>query len=318
MKKILSIDGGGIKGAFVASFLSVLESSLGKRISDYFDLIVGTSTGGIVALGLGLGYSASELVSFYDTHGPVIFKKRPVLSVLKHLITNKYDAAPLRMALESTFGQRTLGESRNRLVVPSMNLDTGEVHVFKTAHHARFRTDYRESAVSVALATAAAPSYFPEHLVGKGTALIDGGVWANNPMGVAATEALGVLQWPASGVQLLSIGCTVEPFDVQRHRRGGAGLLFWSTRVTQVFMSAQSSAALGTALLLLGRERVTRICPFVPAGRYGLDVLTNLNSLKGLGETEARKALPDIEPFFEQIAEPFQPIYTLEQAQPAL
>jgi len=74
MRRILSIDGGGIKGVFPASFLTTLEESLGHPIAKFFDLIVGTSTGGIIALGLGLGLSAKEILSFYEEHGPSIFR----------------------------------------------------------------------------------------------------------------------------------------------------------------------------------------------------------------------------------------------------
>lgn len=73
MRRILSIDGGGIKGVFPAAFLATIEQSVGGNIADYFDLIVGTSTGGIIALGLGMGLTAGEILRFYETHGPSIF-----------------------------------------------------------------------------------------------------------------------------------------------------------------------------------------------------------------------------------------------------
>jgi len=77
VKKILSIDGGGIKGVFPASFLASIEEQIGGKVSDYFDLIVGTSTGGIIALGLGLGFSAKDILSFYEERGPEIFRGNP-------------------------------------------------------------------------------------------------------------------------------------------------------------------------------------------------------------------------------------------------
>ena len=73
MKRILTIDGGGIKGVCPASFLATVDNSIEGNIADYFDLIVGTSTGGIIALGLGLGLSAKEILTFYEEFGPVIF-----------------------------------------------------------------------------------------------------------------------------------------------------------------------------------------------------------------------------------------------------
>ena len=69
-KRILAIDGGGIKGVFPASFLATVEDSIGNNVARYFDLIVGTSTGGIIALGLGLGLSAKEILAFYEESGP--------------------------------------------------------------------------------------------------------------------------------------------------------------------------------------------------------------------------------------------------------
>src|SRR6266576_55466 len=71
--RILSLDGGGIKGAFTASVVAALEKDTGKAAADYFDLITGTSTGGIVAIGLGLGLPAKQIMEFYSKHGPTIF-----------------------------------------------------------------------------------------------------------------------------------------------------------------------------------------------------------------------------------------------------
>jgi patatin-like phospholipase/acyl hydrolase len=76
MRRILTIDGGGIKGVFPAAFLATLENELGAPIGDYFDLIAGTSTGGIIAMGLGLGLTARELHGLYRDAGRRIFKRR--------------------------------------------------------------------------------------------------------------------------------------------------------------------------------------------------------------------------------------------------
>jgi patatin-like phospholipase/acyl hydrolase len=237
MKKILCIDGGGIKGAFAASFLKTIEETNNKSIVDYFDLIVGTSTGGIIALGLGLGLPASEMLSFYEYHGKRIFRRSlPLVAAIRHFLIAKYSDRELKDSLQEVFGERRLGESKCRLVIPSANLDTGEVHVYKTSHHPRFERDYKELAVEVALATSAAPTYFPEHLTRAGTPLIDGGIWANNPLTVAAVEALGVLKWPADDIRVLSIGCTTTPFDRGRLSRHLVGRLGWATKIADLFM----------------------------------------------------------------------------------
>src|SRR5260370_27051157 len=163
MRRILSIDGGGIKGVVPAAFLAQLEEALGESITHFFDLIAGTSTGGILALGLGLGLSAADILHFYEHLGPAIFAGNRLARGLRRVGFAKYHAQPLRQALEATFGEKTLGESRTRLWIPSLNLETGEVYIHKTAHHPRFEVVYKERAVDVALATSAAPPSVPSH-----------------------------------------------------------------------------------------------------------------------------------------------------------
>jgi hypothetical protein len=296
MRRILSIDGGGIKGVFPASFLASVEDSLGRRLSDYFDLVVGTSTGGIIALGLGLGLSAKQILDFYVKHGPSIFCGNRLLRCMRRLGVGKYSPAPLESALTEVFGSRRLGESKKRLVIPSFNLDSGEVHVWKTSHHPRLERDYRVPVVDVALSTAAAPTYFPTHRGAAGTPLIDGGMWANNPVAVAVVEAIGVLGWNPADLRVLSLGCTTTPLGVNWGRSRSLGALYWGLKIADVFMTAQASSAIGMAQHLIGdRANLIRISPAV-GKRFGLDTVNEIPSLMGLGDSEARKALPTIRP----------------------
>jgi patatin-like phospholipase/acyl hydrolase len=144
-RRILCIDGGGIKGVFPASFLVAIEDAIGDRVANYFDLIAGTSTGGIIALGLGLGMSAQDILRFYEDEGPKIFGGNRLTKSIRWLGVSKYSNHSLRAALESVFGDRRLGESANRLVVPALNLENGEVYIYKTAHHPRLERDYKEA-----------------------------------------------------------------------------------------------------------------------------------------------------------------------------
>jgi patatin-like phospholipase/acyl hydrolase len=315
MKKILAIDGGGIKGVFPAAFLASVEKSVGKPIGEYFDLIVGTSTGGIIALGLGLGLTAEQILGFYEEYGPAIFKGNKFLRLLRQLGYSKYNSDALEAALQETFGNRKIGESTTRLVIPSLNLETGEVHVYKTAHHERFVMDYKLTAKEAALATAAAPTYFPTYRSAAGIPLIDGGMWANNPAGAAAVEALGVLDWKKGDIKLLSIGCTTEPLNAHANRTKGLGVNYWATKIITTMMVGQSSASHGTAQLLLGHANVTRISPVVPNKRFKLDATHDLSSLKGLGNSEARKALPLIKDFFQDKATKFKPNHEISKSQ---
>lgn len=310
-KKILSIDGGGIKGVFPASFLATIEDTIKGRVSDHFDLIVGTSTGGIIALGLGLGLSSKEILEFYQKYGSSIFNGNQIMRWLRHWGLAKYDNQNLKKALEDIFGERKLGESTNRLVIPSFNLDSGEVRVFKTAHNERLQLDYKAKVVEVALGTSAAPTFFPTHTTTNGIPLIDGGIWANNPVGLSVVEAIGVLGWPRERLKVLSIGCTSESIDVRAARKIPLGKLLWAPKIADVFLISQSTASYGTAQLLAGHTNVIRIDPKVANKKYGLDTVKEINSLKGMGYHEAMKALPNIGFFFEDKAEIFEPYHKL-------
>jgi len=306
--RILSIDGGGIKGVFPASFLSVIEDIINDKVSNYFDLIVGTSTGGIIVLGLGLGFSAKEILGFYEKEGPAIFKGNTIIRLLRHVGISKYNPKRLHCSLQNLFKDKKLGESSKRLVIPSFNIEAGEVHVYKTCHHPRFEIDYKEKMVDVALATAAAPTYFPTHRSAAGTPLVDGGVWANNPLGFAVVEAITVLNQPRDSLRVLSLGCTDAPLNVKWGRSLSLGISYWVPKISDIFMAAQSSSSLGIAQLLVGHKNIIRINPIMPKGRFTLDGTKEISSLKGLGNSEARKAIPSLkEIFFKSHVEIFKP-----------
>jgi patatin-like phospholipase/acyl hydrolase len=303
-----------VRGVLPASFLATVEENIDGDVVDYFDLIVGTSTGGIIALGLGAGLPAAEIRDFYLERGPRIFSGISWLRKARRYATAKYDHQQLRTELEDVFGGRRIGESRTRLVVPSMDVNSGKVHLWKTAHHVHFVEDYKLRMVDAAMATAAAPTYFQAFLTDGGTPLIDGGVFANNPAGLAAIEAIGVLGWLRDDVAILSLGCGAEALDVRTRGWWRSGIVGLAPKMAAVFMAAQSDASCGSAIHLLGdRHKFVRISPTLPSGRYGLDVTRELTSLAALGAVEARHRLQDIrELFFAKKAEPFEPDNKLE------
>lgn len=308
---ILSLDGGGIKGVFEAAFLAETEESINPPLASYFDLIAGTSTGGIIALGLGLGISPSALLDFYKSHGPLIFQ-RPGGNRLprwlywcKDKFASKYGQGHLRTALASAFGDAKLGDARNRLLIPAFNLSAGEIHIYKTCHHPRFQTDHKVKAVDVALATTAAPTYFPVHRSPHGMLMIDGGIWANNPTGMAVVEAVSVLNIPRTEMAVLSVGCTQGVSDLTK---GGSGELNWIRRALDCAMLGQSFGSLGTAAMLVDHESIFRVCPPVSPDRFSLDSAAGIEQLEALGRFEARKALPELKKrFFTTYAPSFTP-----------
>lgn len=320
MRRILTIDGGGIRGTFPAAFLANLENDLEQPIGRYFDLISGTSTGGIIAIGLALGMRAAEILKLYADKGPAIFAQtRSGLPgwLARHFRSGrwliwgpKYSAAPLREAMSEAFGKRRLGEARTRLMIPAWHPKTQGVYIFKTAHHPRLKTDYKELAVDAAMATAAAPSYFAQHITANDVGLVDGGLWANNPTGIAVVEAIATLGWPAHDLKVLSIGC-LEDIKVVREAYGAARL---APQLASLFMAGQSHGSLGIAHILTGdpheRQAIYRISQPVPDGFYTLDNTTRIRDLKDRAFAEARIQRPILQPeFFNAPAEEFVPAY---------
>ena len=193
--KILSIDGGGIKGLYSAKILEHLEQRFSCSISDYFDLICGTSTGGLIALALALKIPANKISEFYEQYGKQIFPRRTKLGGLirQTFWQGKYSDEPLRAALRSIFEEKKIAEAQNLLCIPSYTITDARPWVFKYDHReGKLDRDNKALCVDVALATSAAPTYFPlaEISYYDKKQFIDGGVWANNPTMVGVLEAL--------------------------------------------------------------------------------------------------------------------------------
>ena len=303
--QILALDGGGLRGIFSAAILAALEEDLQVSIADHFDLIAGTSTGGIIALGLGLGLRPREIVEFYAELGAEVFRGRMGLASARQVLRAKYRPGPLRSALTSVFGERTFGESAKRLVVTSYNLGADDVYLFRTAHHPRLRRDWRERAVDVAMATSAAPTYLPGFPL-AGTRLIDGGVWANNPAMVAVVEAVGTCGVPLGELHVFSLGTTIEVRHRSRRLDQG-GLLPWARAAVDVILRAQSISANNQVHHLLSPDRLLRLNPVVPAGIFALDKV-DAADLIGVASHASRAASPRFaDCFLDHRAAPFVP-----------
>jgi patatin-like phospholipase/acyl hydrolase len=306
MRRILTIDGGGIKGAFPAAFLARLEEMIGGPVAQHFDLIAGTSTGGIIAIGLGLGLSARRLCRLYEKHGAEIFAGRRVWRELRGLIMAKYSDAPLRRVLHRRFAERVLGDSRVRLLIPCLNVTKGKVHVFQTAHHPELAEDWQVRATDVAMATAAAPTFFPSFRDGAGDSFVDGSLWARNPIGLAAVHAVGFLGWPAQEIRILSLGCTAKDMNSTFGAGRRHGKSYWGNRIPNLFMKAHSSSALYTACTLVGRDNVVRINPDSGSGHLALDDHRQVPALVGFGRAQAELHWPSLQPlFFADKAAPY-------------
>jgi hypothetical protein len=224
----------------------------------------------------------------------------------------KHSSEPLRRALEEVFGRRKLGESRTRLVIPAWHPALERVYIYNTAHHPRLETDYKQLATDAAMATAAAPTFLAPHMTESAIELIDGGIWANNPIGLAAIEAIGMLGWPGDKLKILSIGTINEPGQLPKLR----GKLPMATSVTRLFMAGQAHSALGTAKIVTGdlheRKAIWRIDQTAPEGRYTLDNAARISEMRDRAFAEAREQLPELRRHFFGVPAPeFVPFHKL-------
>lgn len=277
---ILSIDGGGIKGIFPTALLAQVEQHLlnGKSVASYFDLIAGTSTGGIIALGLASNLTATNMLSMYMERGQEIFPTEPDnwrgwFNNKKAAVFNnflyRYNHESLNTILMEVLGNRIMRESRNRLCIPSFEGKFSEVYIFKTPHHPDYRLDAPEKLTKVARATSAAPTFFRPLETGQFT-FVDGGIWSNNPIMVGLVDVLACFDVAPERIRILSIGCGDSPYYVHdsNHMSGGK----WQWReVIFAAMHLQSQNALGQAGLLIGPENLLRVTPSIESAPIALD-----------------------------------------------
>jgi len=309
--QILSLDGGGIKGIFSAAILAHLEEDLQIKVSDHFDLITGTSTGGIISLGLGLGKRPKDLVQFYIKKGPKIFPE-PLLIRLRHCWRNKFDSRILGNALKDCFGDSLLGESQKRLVIPSYNLGEDYIYLFKTSHHDRLKRDYKVPVWKVAMATCAAPTFFSSFQGVDHVRLVDGGIWANNPTLVGIAEAVSMLKVPLEAISIFSLG-TTDAVKGHSKKLDQGGLWQWKTAAIDVVMRGQSIGSVKQAQHLLGIDRVLRLDPKVPDKMFALDKLS-AKQLLSKAAHESRHLSPQFAKMFtNHNAPPFYPCHHMNK-----
>ncbi|MBI3526997.1 MAG: patatin-like phospholipase family protein [Betaproteobacteria bacterium] len=237
--QILALSGGGYRGLFSSRVLELMEEQYGGRIADRFDLIAGTSIGGILALALALRIPAARLTEIFKSHGSRIFHPR---SLLSGWLGAKYDNRYLKALLsrDEFLGGRLLGESRTRLLIPAVNYTSGAPQLFKTPHHANFGRDHRLSMVDVALATSAAPTFFPIYELNS-QQYVDGGLVANAPGLLAVHEAREFLGQNPTDVHVLAVGTITSQVTADPTATLNRGKARWASSIFELTISAQES-----------------------------------------------------------------------------
>ncbi|MGB5068180.1 MAG: CBASS cGAMP-activated phospholipase [Albidovulum sp.] len=307
--RILSLSGGGYMGLYTAAVLAGLEEQCGDSLYKKFDLISGTSIGGILALGISSGVPASRMLASFRQNGKAIFSSQPAptswlmtkLELRKNAFGAKYSPDTLRSTISDLFGKDVLiGDLKQRTIVPAVNLTKGSPQVFKTPHHPTFVRDWKIPVVDVALATSAAPTFFPAHKIG-GEMFADGGLYANSPDDIALHEAEHFLEQQRQDIHLLSIGITIASFSFSSTVDPNLGWVGWmdSQRLPSAMIGAQQKNCdfmmrhrLGDRYLRIDRDQSTE-----QARHLALDVATAaaIENLEGLAEASLREHLPSSE-----------------------
>ncbi len=263
MAKILSIDGGGIRGIYPAYILQCIEERLGIKLLDTFDLIAGTSTGSIIAAGVATGLPASEIVEMYKKHGAKIFqKKRPCLpNTLSQIFFDSiYDSKNLDNALTDVFKDTRMSDIKKPLILPCTDISNGGVHVIKSIYSKEFTRDNKVLLKDAVLASCSAPTYFNPHKLGENL-LSDGSLWANNPALAAVIDAKRRLKVKFEDIQVLSIGTGSSKIEYGTNpfRKWGFMNGWKLGKFIDLVLSLQSQSAMNYLGLMLQPEQIKRI-----------------------------------------------------------
>lgn len=270
--RILSIDGGGIRGLYAAILLQrLLEAAPGFIAS--CDLLAGTSTGGIIALAIAAGVPIEKLIDLYATRGREVFGDVSIRrSREASALVGASDNRVLHDLLVGLLGETTLGQLRQRVLIPAFHLDNhgegGQPRLWKPKFFHNFlgaQSDGGQRAVDVALRTSAAPTYFPAY-----QGYVDGGMVANNPSMAALAQALDkdTANQKLGSIALLSIGTGTNPMYIEAETLDW-GLEQWAKPLIALMIDGMMTVADYQCTRLLGK-RFHRLAPILPAP-VGLD-----------------------------------------------
>jgi patatin-like phospholipase/acyl hydrolase len=296
--RVLAIDGGGIRGIIPAVVLADLEARTDRSISDLFDLIAGTSTGGILACALsrpaGAGdrprFTAQELVQLYVDEGPKIFHRDLVRRVrtVNGLLDERYDDRGLRAALDRFLGTTRISEARTAIFLTAYELE-GRFAFFFRSTRARNDDHYNFTMVDAAHATSAAPTYFEpiqvQDVAGAETyTLVDGGVFATNPAMCALAEMSRAAQAPQIEL-LLSLGTGAQTAPIRYADAKDWGQLEWAPRIVDVVFDGVAETVDFEAQQLLG-DLYVRLQTKLTGAAEAMDDASakNLAALRRVGE----------------------------------
>lgn len=301
--RVVSIDGGGIRGVITAVWLMRLEDRLGGPLYKHADLLAGTSTGAILACALSAGIPASRIVELYQRYGREVFPglSSRLWSRASRLFSDgpsapKYDGKGLDRVLQRQFGAKTtFGALKTPTMVTAYNtLDRAPV-VFKNFKRNDTHGHKKLKVWEIVRASASAPTFFPAKVIKIGSSrkpLIDGGVVANNPTACAVAEAVRRspgrrAHCPIDGLHVISFGTgeVTRPISIRSAQEWGT--LEWAVPVISVLMDGAADATDYIVKHIIPDSQYVRMQTPLSHGYDDMDDAseTNINALISLAET---------------------------------
>jgi patatin-like phospholipase/acyl hydrolase len=296
--RILSLDGGGIRGLITAIWLDAVAAELSRQgkppLHQSFELIAGTSTGAILACAIASAIAPARIVDLYRNDGPTIFPgpRSTALRLIDELRGPLYSDAPLIAALQAQFQQNTFGSLTVPTIVTSYDVLNRSAVVFKS-----FRPEYRNLRIwEVCVSSASAPVYFPAHVLRMGNSdlpMIDGGVVANNPTACAIAEGAAINRAKTAGavamadfvVASFGTGQATQPISVEHARSWGA--VHWAVPIIDVLFDGASESVDYIARSLITPGNYFRFQAYLQVAYDALDNATaaNLNDLAATADS---------------------------------
>lgn len=264
--RILCLDGGGIRGLYSAQMLKNIEEKCGVDFYNDFDLIIGTSTGSILAGAIVKKIDIDKVISLYENEGKNIFKKRWFCRF--GLFKSKYSPEPLKEQLKSIFENTTFKDIKKPLLINATDIGNSSQFVFKTTFNNQNDADgnkknlVRDPDIALydaILASSSAPIFFPPHKVGN-FLLADGGLWANSPVLVALAEAKKIFNAEPKDVVIVSIGTGVEENDYHIDTEKWGFLTGWKkSKLISMILNLQTKVNSSLLKFLMPKENILRL-----------------------------------------------------------
>ena len=264
--RILCLDGGGIRGLYSAQMLKRMKKDCNIDFYNDFDLIVGTSTGSILAGSIVKQIDIEKVIALYVNEGKNIFKKRWLSRI--GLFASKYNPNPLKEQLKAIFKNTTLGDLKKPLLINATDIGNSTQFVFKTTFNGQQDSNgntkelVRDKEILLSdaiLASSSAPIFFPPHKIGN-FLLADGGLWANSPVLVALAEAKKIFKMEPNDVIIVSIGTGVEENDYHINTKWWGFLTGWKReKLISMILNLQTKTNNSLLQFLMPKENILRL-----------------------------------------------------------